>query len=262
MIARDIEAMLRQKHAEDIFVAQCKTGPTQTGVQIFDGWALKPSWANQSAIGYEIKISRGDYLRDDKWRGYLPYCNEFYFVVPSGLLEKDEIPEGVGLITACGSRLLTKKKATYHDADPVALMYLYKYVLMYHSGLIKHNGLQNMTREERIAEWDKRLENKERIDQLGYHVGKKLRKVIEEEVVRKGHENDRLKHENEQFAEIKEALASLGFGPHNYPRWGAKDTLSARIAEVERGYPDSFKRTLAQARTSLEAIERAIEVQP
>jgi len=185
------------------------------------------------------------------------YCNEFYFVVPFGLLEKDEVPEGVGLITACGSRLMTKKKASYHEADPVSIMHLYKYILMYHSKLIKH-GFSEMTREERIAEWEKRIEDKERIDRLGLRFNKKLRKMIDQEIVEVRHENERLKRDIENLAEIKEALSSLGFRPGNYPRWSARETISTRIAEIERGYSDSLKTQLESAEIAIRTVREAL----
>jgi hypothetical protein len=51
---------------------------------------------------YEVKISRGDFQRDifeGKYKSYLPFCNYLYFAIPSGLLKKEEIPEGCGLVT-------------------------------------------------------------------------------------------------------------------------------------------------------------------
>lgn len=48
--------------------------------------------------GYEIKVSRQDFLTDKKWQEYLPYCNQFYFVVPKGLILPEELPPEIGLI--------------------------------------------------------------------------------------------------------------------------------------------------------------------
>lgn len=50
---------------------------------------------------YEIKVSRSDFysdVRSRKYMSYFPYCEELYFVAPKGLLRKDEIPEGCGLM--------------------------------------------------------------------------------------------------------------------------------------------------------------------
>jgi hypothetical protein len=255
MTARDIEKLLKKKHVNDIFVAQCKTGPSVTGVQIFDGWALKPSWTNQLAIGYEIKVSKSDFIRDEKWRGYLPFCNEFYFVTPSGLVEKDEIPNGCGWMVASGSRLLTKKKAEYHEADH--LESLYKYILMYHSNLIK-NDVRFMTREERIENWKKKIEEKEALDVLGHYVSRSLKRYINKEIVDVRRENQRLTHENERLTIVKNALKNLGLDLHSIPMWNPERTITERLNEIENGISEKTLVALSAARLALEKIEELI----
>jgi len=53
---------------------------------------------NREAIGYEVKISRQDFLHDKKWEGYLEYCTKFYFAAPKGVIKPEELPESIGLI--------------------------------------------------------------------------------------------------------------------------------------------------------------------
>lgn len=51
--------------------------------------------------GYEVKVSRSDLLADlraGKWRKYLARLDRFYFAFPDGLAQRDEIPEGPGVI--------------------------------------------------------------------------------------------------------------------------------------------------------------------
>lgn len=48
--------------------------------------------------GYEIKVSRADFLADKKWQSYLPYCSWFYFIAPEGIIKPEELPDGVGLM--------------------------------------------------------------------------------------------------------------------------------------------------------------------
>jgi len=257
MTAREIEKILRSKHADDIFVAQCKTGPSVTGVQIFDGWALKPSWTNQLAIGYEIKVSRGDFLRDQKWRGYLPYCNEFYFVTPPGLVDKSEIADGAGLMVVAGNRLLTKKKATYHDAPQ--LEPLYKYILMYHSSLIKGN-MSNMTREERVERWRQEVESAKSASELGWRVSLRLQAKIRQEIEDKEYENKRLKKENEHLTEVKDALEHLGYTLRDVPRWNIEKSLSDRLHEIETGFPDQVKRDVEAAHQAINKIRKIMGI--
>lgn len=47
---------------------------------------------------YEVKSTRGDFLRDGKWQRYLAYCTHFAFVCPAGAIQRWELERGVGLI--------------------------------------------------------------------------------------------------------------------------------------------------------------------
>lgn len=105
--------VLASKHTRDIFVPHCKIGQSYgNGQLILDAWVMPFSWT-KPIIGYEVKVSRGDFRRDRKWAGYLQYCNLFYFVTPWGLIGKGEIPEEAGLIylTKTGSSLRYIKRA-------------------------------------------------------------------------------------------------------------------------------------------------------
>lgn len=47
-------------------------------------------------IGYEVKVSRGDFLQDRKWSSYTPYFNRFYLATLPGVVVKGELPAEVG----------------------------------------------------------------------------------------------------------------------------------------------------------------------
>ncbi len=55
---------------------------------------IKTRWAR----GFEIKMSRSDYLRDDKWHLYSAFCSSLSIVCPKGLIEKSEVPDPFGLL--------------------------------------------------------------------------------------------------------------------------------------------------------------------
>ena len=110
--AADIAQLLAAKHADDVFVTECKDGPSTSGHIKLDAWAMRRSWAHPSFIGYEIKVSRSDFVGDTKWPQYLGVCNEFYFVCPAGIIRSEELSPEAGLlqIVSTGTRLLTKKR--------------------------------------------------------------------------------------------------------------------------------------------------------
>jgi len=98
----EIITALAEKHKNDVFLSEVKTGPTWTARkgELFrlDAIALKKSNANPCVSAYEVKVSRSDFLGDSKWPAYMDYCNKFSFVCPDGLIEKGELPEEVGLL--------------------------------------------------------------------------------------------------------------------------------------------------------------------
>ena len=70
--SRHIERALAKKHGNrEFFITQCKTGATGEGMMQFDGLAIHKSWAHPCIIGYEIKVSRSDFLRDAKYTNCL-----------------------------------------------------------------------------------------------------------------------------------------------------------------------------------------------
>ena len=133
--AAQILAHLEKKHTQkpcsdihhpslqDAFYAEVKSGRTRPGYLRFDAVAIKKSWSKPLITGYEIKVSRFDFLRDKKWPGYQAYCHEFYFVSPPGVVTLDDLPSPehghVGLIYYSPEHdtLFTKRRAMYRKID-------------------------------------------------------------------------------------------------------------------------------------------------
>jgi len=61
--------------------------------------AIKPhQYSHKDIRGYEVKLTKDCFLRDNKYENYLDVVNRFYFAAPKGILSKEDIPEGLGLI--------------------------------------------------------------------------------------------------------------------------------------------------------------------
>jgi hypothetical protein len=69
--------------------------PRDTGVR-FDVVGI--SRRTRQVRIYEVKSSRGDFLRDGKWEQYLEFCTHFAFVAPAGAIQHWELPREVGII--------------------------------------------------------------------------------------------------------------------------------------------------------------------
>jgi hypothetical protein len=173
--ANDIIELLANKHSGDVFVPECKTGSSMMhrSCRRLDAWVMKRTWSPITMIGYEVKVSRGDFLRDDKWRLYLDLCHQFYFVCPSKLIDSSELSAEAGLmwVSATGTRLYTKKKAPYRDVEPPAD--LMTYVLMSRSRITRDN--ESKDNREYWRDW-LRLKAEDR--KLGCRVSEAVREQV------------------------------------------------------------------------------------
>ncbi|KKL00924.1 hypothetical protein LCGC14_2627870 [marine sediment metagenome] len=256
--ARDLITLLEQRHAGDVFVAECKDGPTHAGQHVrLDGWAMKRSWANPLVVGYEIKVSRSDFLNDNKWPAYLPMCNQLYFVCPTGLIQPPEVPGEVGLLWAAktGTRLYTKAKAAHRDIEipePV-----WRYVLMCRAVI---------TREHRVGQgqrefWEAWLKQKKLDREFGYRVSKALRERVNSKIVDVEIENKRLKKLVDQYDDIRQMLTSLGINPES--EWECReDNVLSRLERAREILPsgllwdlDNLSKTASQVREKLAELD-------
>ncbi len=231
MSARTILDLLREKHAEDVFVPECKGGPTWGGEHSrLDAWVMKKSWAHPLVIGYEIKVSRSDFINDQKWHNYLPYCNEFYFVAPQGIINASELPPEAGLLTVAstGTRLFKKKVSIWRDV--VVPEELYRYLLMNRTQIINQHETVAASREQKLAYWRKWLEEEKEGKGLGYLVSER----VAAHVRKVERDNERLQDENMALATFRDRLTELGVVDPGQPvnRWHvprAIDTLRGKI---------------------------------
>ena len=130
--AFEIKRALAEKHYKDFFITECKSGPTQIAaagtLKILDGLAIKKSWTAPCFTGYEIKVSRSDFLRDAKFYTYEEICNCLYIVCPKGMIDRTELPESIGLMYYDPEKktLTTRKRAIYRKIEytPELLLYI------------------------------------------------------------------------------------------------------------------------------------------
>ncbi|MDW5300739.1 MAG: MmcB family DNA repair protein [Sedimentibacter sp.] len=125
---RIITEALQAKHDNlgDIFAAQVKLG--SAGSKIMDAVAIKKTWSPKTVIGYEIKVSRQDFLSDQKHPVYMQNCNIFYFVTLKDIVKDGELPQGAGhmIYSPDTGKLRTIKKAPYRNisVNPDVLLHI------------------------------------------------------------------------------------------------------------------------------------------
>jgi len=250
----DIKKALTYYHQKDFFITECKNGstyfPPDQGLLKFDGLAIKRSYTGPCITGYEIKISRSDFLQDAKWHLYLQYCNEFYFVVPASLITKEELPDNVGLIyfNPETGALRKKKKALYRKIEePVGV---YKYIIF------------SRLEQERLPFYEDRAEyardylaDKREKRKLGYDFGTKVTK----DLMDAQHRLKMLEHTEDQvklLEDIKKVMQKHDVGRFY---WKDNDVLKDLDEALRSNYPkdlDMVKRNLETALNQLKSIEQ------
>ncbi len=130
--SKDIKLALAEKHHRDFFLTEVKSGSSwmtpKGNLMILDAFAIRKSWTSPCFTGYEIKVSRSDFLRDCKFYTYEVLVNELYIICPKGMIERTELPESVGLMYYDPEKktITTRKKAIYRKIDysPDLLLYI------------------------------------------------------------------------------------------------------------------------------------------
>jgi hypothetical protein len=258
--AADLQRMLADRHLEDVFVPECKDGPSQTRSHLrLDAWVLLKTWSPITTIGYEIKVDRADWRRDEKMHNYMPLCHLLYVVAPKGLVPIEELPSGVGLMEPVGTagRLQIKRKAARRDILlPAELMV---YVLMCRTRITRERtDYDPSDRSWRVKELQEWIAGKESRTALSYAVSQKIREAFDKQEQQLRRERER----NDELQRVKERIAELGFDV-NQPvsAWAVKDKLNALNRTVSQNTLWDLRqsaRKLAQIADDLERLKKGI----
>jgi len=208
MTSSDLLTMLETRHAKDVFVAECKDGASQTrSHRRLDAWVLAKTWSPVTTIGYEIKVSRGDWLRDTKLASYLPLCHLLYVVAPKGLVKHEELPESVGLIEPVGTsgRIQIRRRASRRQIEMPTDLLLY--VLMSRTKITRE--LQQYDATERIEHLRAWVDAKDDRRDLSYMVSQKIQTVFNEQASQVRRERLR----NDELQKVRDRIVELGFDP-------------------------------------------------
>lgn len=157
-------------------------------------------------IGYEVKVSRSDWLNDKKYLAYLPLCHYLNIVAAPGVVQIEELPPDVGLLEPVGNgtRLVTRRKAVYRKIElPGDLLV---YVLMCRTKITREIQDSSGWRMRQLQEW---VESKNEKHKLSYAVNAKIRETFAEQERRQSQLNFRL----ERLERIERRLTELGFDP-------------------------------------------------
>ena len=251
--------LLLKKHNKDICVPECKAGSSWSDEKTprFDLWAMKRSYAKPMTWIYEIKVSRQDFLKDDKWQSYLPYCTDFYFVAPPGIIDIKEVPEqsGLLLISKTGTKLYCKKKAPHRNVTiPDSV---FKYILMSRTEIVNSTYGNVNNGMDMQSFWQDWLKKKDIKQQLGHRVSRKIRSLYNENVKLVQIQQKQLEYKIEKFENVKKILKELGFNSENIG-WNYKQRIIDRISEINEGFPE--KSVIKHLESSIVNLKNTITV--
>ncbi|MHA7813237.1 MAG: MmcB family DNA repair protein [Phycisphaerales bacterium] len=228
LTAEQVINLIEKKHTNDVFIPECKNGMTWGDGKTLrlDAWVMRRSWANMAFIGYEIKVSRSDFLQDDKWRNYLEYCNQFSFVAPKGVIKPEELPEGIGLyyVASTGTRLFTKTKPVFREIDPpVELM---QYALMRARDYMREDVPEKRDQNWNAQFWREWVESEGKLKGLGWDAKQRIKKLMGEEIAETKRRNSELEAENKGYAKIAAMMNEMGIEPQE---WRAEERVKALL---------------------------------
>lgn len=249
--ADEIKYALSKRNYEELFLTEVKTGPsTMSETLRFDAFSIKKSWTKPCFTGYEVKVSRNDFLHDDKYIHYRDYCNRLYIVCPKDLIQLEEIPEDIGLIYYNPDKktLFTKRVARLREIEmPGSLLY---YILLSRISDDQHPFFSS--KREYIESY---IEDKAERSQLAYKFNNKLTKQVQEA-------NDKvqdaeLKLQNYQRkADERDAIVKLmqekGFLSWDY------NVIDELKKAFERQYPQEFCRAVSEIDNDMRKIKSII----
>jgi len=260
--ARDIRHLLmkRAESQRHIFFDEVTDyGRSVLGHQSrIDAIAIKPAYSKIQIWGYEIKVSRQDFVQDEKWHQYLEMCNNLYFVCPHGVIKKDEVPADAGLIYVHknGTGMRTVKKAPYRTVT---------YRPVYFLGMILNKlGLMDkseFTREERIARVKRSME----LEQDALTIGRMLRSSLAHELSATRERQERIEKKIKELEDVRDFLRSEGVivdvsGRQSWTHRTALDSLKQRKDQiVQDPEMDRLINTMKQTQNSLTRAMSTLE---
>lgn len=130
--ADDLRSMLRERHPSDAFAlffeVRNGTGFART-MRSADAIAMD-LWPSRGLElhGFEIKVSRSDWLRElkepAKAEEIARFCDRWWVVAPRGVVLSTELPPTWGLLVPRGGKLRVEAQAPKLEAQPVTRLFL------------------------------------------------------------------------------------------------------------------------------------------
>lgn len=193
-----------------------------------DVYTINKSYTRFCPIAYECKVSVADFRSDitkGKWQSYLKYASGVIFAVPKGLITKDDVPKGCGLIVRSENCWRMVKGPTMASLTDLPRDFWMKLVIDGTSRSLREYGSTRMDQRRvhdvvgkkygeslaiLLSDRDRaEMHLKEKIEQLKAHMGE----------IDQINSMQRLKNEYDQLKDLKADLCQLLSLPANAAIW-------------------------------------------
>lgn len=206
--AASVCALLAERHRDDLLAFELSTAPMGSSSRArFDAWATERSHSRPTVHGYEIKVTRADWLSDKKLTGYARYCNCMWLVTAPGVvLDEQELPGGFGwqVVASTGTRLVTKRKAAHMPMTDADARAIYRMLLVNRAQIVSDPG-RGPTGD--IDDW---LSGRELDKRAGRALSKRMAVKHGTDVEAVRAENKALVAKIAEYAEVEKVLVGLG----------------------------------------------------
>lgn len=213
-----------------------------------DTWVLAVTWTRYTSFAFEVKVHRGDFLRDvqaGKWHSYLPHCSHFYFATPGGLVKPDEVPDPAGLVyVGDGERIRFAKRAVAREWKPDADVLLALLMSIetprgrYHDGSYSARGGCRRAGDERLMSVREALRASRSLEaaRAGKHHSRGVVRTLAEAGKVLERNKTKLEAAERAIALMRAMGAAIGgtggFLPRGLGGWTPDDVFLAEIAKA------------------------------
>ena len=131
MTANDIKKILSESSYSNLFIPEFTWGDLRIDAIMID---TNHRWVR----GFEIKINKNDFKKDNKWVDYSRFCSSLCIVCPEGLIQPEEIGKPFGLIWVSDTPNFSnsylkiqykKKPLNFQKRNSLSWLYTYTRVL-------------------------------------------------------------------------------------------------------------------------------------
>lgn len=215
-LANDLAEHLA-KQTDRIIWTDMQLGPS--GSPRPDVYSIPKSYSGYKPIAYECKVSVSDFRSDitkGKWQSYLKYSSGVIFAVPKGLITKDDLPKGCGLIVRSENGWRMVKGPTLTPiANNLPADYWIKLVI---------DGVNRSVTSKRYEQGFEYRAQREITQKYGEEVGQALRS-----------RDDAIRKLDYRTKEIHEQLGAIDIIRHAQRQ---KDSIESEKQDLERLHND------------------------